>query len=125
KVGRGPGARAGGTRKTRRRSLDNSSAPRLEPIPGQVGAYMLRTPSDSPLRLGPPGFRPVIRIEGKYVVVSVAADAADAAPKAVRRKDWKPSEEVQRACERLPSNLVLLGIGDPREVLPQFLASLP
>jgi hypothetical protein len=32
---------------------------------------------------------------------------------------------VQRACERVPSKLVLLGIGDPRELLPPFLASLP
>src|SRR5207302_5910176 len=45
--------------------------------------------------------------------------------KAVKRKDWKPSEDVQRACERVPSKLALLGIGDPREVLPPFLASLP
>ena len=126
KGGRGPGARGGGgPRSPRRRGLDTSSAPRIEPIPGQVGAYMLRTPSDSPLRLGPPGFKPVIRIEGKYVVVSVAADAAEAALKAVKRRDWKPSEDVQRACERVPSNLVLLGIGDPRETLPQFLATLP
>jgi hypothetical protein len=122
--GRGPAGRPGGARAPRRRAAA-ASAPQVEPIPGQVGAYMLRTPSDSPLRLGPPGFKPMLRIEGKYVVIAVAGDAAEAALKAVKRKDWKPSEDLQRACQRVPAQLVLLGVGDPRGMLPQFLASLP
>ncbi len=86
---------------------------------------MLRTPSDSALRLGPPGFRPVIRLEGKYVAISIVSDAAESALKAVKRKEWKPSDDVQRACERLPAKIVMLGLVDPREILPTVLASFP
>jgi hypothetical protein len=123
----GPGGRQGpvGQRPSRRRSLEGAAAPRFEPIPGQSGAYMLRTPSDSPLRLGPPGFRPVIRIEEKYVAISIAADGVEAALKAVKRKDWKASDDVQQASSHLPPKLILLGVGDPREVLPPLLSSLP
>jgi hypothetical protein len=126
-AGRGAGARtgAGGQRTPRRRSMDRTAAPQFEPVPGQVKAYLLRTPSDSALRFGPSSFRPVIRVEGNYVALSVAADAAESALKAVRRKDWKPSEDLQRACEHVPAKLVMLGIADPRDVLAPFLASLP
>ncbi len=94
-------------------------------VTGDAKAFLLRTPSDSPLKLGPSGFRPVIRLEGKYLAISVASDSAEMALKAVKRKDWKSSDDVQRASEHLPSKMVLLAVGDPREVLPQLLASLP
>jgi hypothetical protein len=135
-AGRAPGGRQGGAqgkRAPRRRSADTTPAPKFEAMAGDmkaearsdVKAYLLRTPSDSALRLGPPGFRPVIKLDGKYLAISIVADGADAALKAVKRKDWKPSDDVQRACERLPAKIVMLGVVDPREILPTFLASLP
>ncbi len=84
-----------------------------------------QTPRDSPIRLGPPGVRPSIRLEGKYLAISIAGDAAETALKAVKRKDWKPSDEVQRASEHLPPKMVILAMGDPRDALPQLLATLP
>jgi hypothetical protein len=125
-AGRGPGMRPGlgGGRTPRRRSLAATAAPQFELSPGSVKAYMLRTPTDSALR-PPPGFRPVIRMEGKYVALSVAPDGADAALKAVKRKDWKASEDIERACQRLPSKLIVLGLADPRDQLAPFLASMP
>jgi hypothetical protein len=125
-AGRGPGMRPGigSGRAPRRRSLAATAAPQFELSPGSVKAYMLRTPTDSALR-PPPGFRPVIRMDGKYVAVSVAPDGADAALKAVKRTDWKASEDIARACQRLPSKLIVLGMADPRDQLAPFLASMP
>ena len=137
-AGRGPGGRAGGgaqaKRSPRRRSADAVSAPKFEAMasemkadapPSNVKAYLLRTPTDSALRLGPPGFRPVIRLDGKYLAISIVADGAEAALKAVKQKDWKPSDDVQRACDRLPPKIVMLSMIDPREILPSVLASYP
>jgi hypothetical protein len=127
-TGRASGARKGATSKkgSRRRSTD-TPAPKFETmlVTGDAKAYLLRTPSDSPIRFGPSGFRPVIRLEGKYLAISIAADSAEMALKAVKSKNWKSSDDVQRASEHLPSKMVLLAVGDPREVLPQLLASLP
>jgi hypothetical protein len=67
----------------------------------------------------------VIRLEGKYLAISIVADAAETALKAVKRKDWKPSDDVQRACQRLPANMVMLALVDPREILPAVLSSFP
>ena len=55
----------------------------------------------------------------------MAADAADAALKAVKQKGWKPSEDLRKAGEQLPPKMVVLGVVDPREILPAVLASLP
>src|SRR5262249_10784452 len=78
---RAPGGRpgGGGQRTPRRRSLEGTPAPRFEPRPGQAKAYLLRPPSDSVRRLGPSGFRPTIRLEGKYIAIAVSADAAESA----------------------------------------------
>ncbi len=96
-AGRGAGARKGGSSKrgSRRRSADAIPAPKFEPIPGDVKAYLLITPRESAIRFGPSGFRPVIRLDGKYLAISIAADSAESALKAVKRKDWKPSDDLQ------------------------------
>ena len=44
---------------------------------------------------------------------------------AVRRKDWKPSASLEKACEHVPSNLVMLSVTDVSESLSSVLASLP
>ena len=53
------------------------------------------TPTDSPLRFGPSSFRPTILLEDKYVAFAVSSDAARAAVAAAKRKDWKPSSELE------------------------------
>ena len=94
-------------------------------MPGTVKTYMFHVPPDSPVKYGPPSFRPTIRVEGKYVAFSSSADSARAALEAVRKKGWKPSSEVEQALAHLPSPLSLLMLSDPRETLPTVLASLP
>src|SRR5262249_55657370 len=86
---------------------------------------ILRTPTDSPLKLGPPNFAPVIKLDGKYLVISVGSDSADAALKAAKQKGWQPSEDLRKAGEHLPPKMVVLGVSDPREIMPPLLASLP
>ena len=120
---RAPGGRSapGGDRTKQRRIL----SPRFNPIPGQPNSFVLMTPSDSKLRFGPSSFRPTILMEGKYVAFSLSTDAARAAAEAARRKDWKPSTEVTRACQTVPSNLIMLSVTDIADGLSSLLASLP
>jgi hypothetical protein len=131
------GGAGGGQRGTRKRST-SSMSPRFDAMVDTsaavaVGsssaseklAYILRTPSDSPLKIGPPNFHPVIKLDGKYLVVSVASDSADAALKAAKQKGWQPSDDLRKAGEHLPPKMILLGVSDPREIMPALLASLP
>jgi hypothetical protein len=121
--GRMPGP--GGT--TRRRSLNETRAPSFTLIPStsEVKTFVLMTPTDSPIRFGPSNFRPTIQLDDKYVAFAVSPDAARAALAAVRRKDWKPSANLEKACADAPSKLVMLGVIDVAESLPSLLASLP
>jgi hypothetical protein len=121
---RTPGGRgAGGGDATKRRR--EPSYPRFNPIPGQTKSFVLMTPSDSALRFGPSSFRPTILLEDKYVAFGVSSDSVRAALTAVRRKDWKPSASLEKACEHVPPNLVLLSVTDVSESLSSMLASLP
>jgi hypothetical protein len=119
--GEGPGSERA---KGKRRAKD-IPAPEFRMMPGTVKTYMFHVPPDSPVKYGPPSFRPTIRIEGKYVAFSTSADSARAGLEAVRKKGWKPSSEVEQALAHLPSPLDLLMLSDPRETLPTVLASLP
>jgi hypothetical protein len=121
------GGRAGGQRGGTRKRSPSSLAPKFQRMssPESITAYILYTPADSPLKIGPPNFRPVIKLEGKHLVISVASDSADAALKAAQQKGWKPSDDLRKASEHLPPKMVVLGVTDPREVMPPFLASLP
>jgi len=118
---------AGGDRTKRRRSLHDTPAPRftLQPTPGKIKLFVLRTPTDSPIRYGPPHFYPAIQLEGNYVAFAVSPDAAKAALAAVQRKDWKPSSGLERACEALPPKLAALFVNDVTDRLSSLLASLP
>ena len=118
--GEGPGERTKG----RRRPKD-TPAPEFRMMPGTVKTYMFHVPPDSPIKYGPPSFRPTIRVEGKYVAFSSSADSARAGLEAIRKKGWKPSGEVEQALAHLPSPLSLLMLSDPRETMPTVLASLP
>jgi hypothetical protein len=124
--GRNQGARPGaGGDRTKRRALKDTPAPHLLVTPGKVNSYQLITPSESPLRLGPPGFRPTIHLEDKYLAFSLAPDSARAAITAVKGQNWALSANIQKATERVPSKLILLMVSDVAETLPSLLANLP
>ncbi len=125
--GRAGGGRMGGSGTKRKRSLNDTRAPAftLTPSTDQTKTFVLTTPIDSPIKFGPSHFRPTIQLDGKYFTVALSPDAARAALAAVRKKDWKPSANVQKATEHAASNLVMLGVADVGETLPSLLASLP
>jgi hypothetical protein len=121
-----PGA-YGGDRTKPRRSIQQTPAPRFQMMPtaGTAKLFILQTPSGSPLHLGPTSFRPTIELDGDHVVFAVTPEAARAALTAVRRKDWKPSDDLTKACENVGDKLVLLGVNNVADTLPPLLASLP
>jgi hypothetical protein len=123
----GPGgARAGGAgARGKRRRPEDTPAPQFMPVLGHDNAFVLTTPRDSALKLGPSHFRPTIQLEGKYLVISTSSDAVRTALTALQRKDGKPSEEVQKACAAVPSGLIALGVNDVRDGLSSVLASWP
>ena len=125
-VARAAGPRAGVVA-IERSLAGRSNAPRflLTPTSGKAKVYILTTPSGSPLHLGPTSFRPTIELDGNHVVFAVSPDAARNALAAVRRKDWKPSEDLAKVFESVADNLVLLGVNDVADTLPPLLASLP
>jgi hypothetical protein len=129
----GAGRVAGGADRTKRRRKE-PSFPHFQAMIGQVKptnagslvkTFVLTTPTDSPLRFGPSSFRPTILLEDKHVAFAVSTDAARAAIAAAKRRDWKPSTELEQACEKVPSNMVMLAVNDVRESLSSLLASLP
>ncbi len=127
---RGPGRDLGGAagpggRPARRRSLKNTPAPEFRLMPGNVKIYMLSVPTDSPLKILPPGVRPTIRMEGNHIAFSPTSEAARAALDTVTKKGWKPGPDVEQALSHLPPGPIFLAVGDPRETVPSFLASLP
>ncbi len=125
---RGAGGRmGGGDRNKSRRPIQQTPSPRFEmtPATGKAKVYTLTTPSGSPLHLGPTSFRPTIELEGNHVVFAVSPESAHAALAAVKRKDWKPSDNLAKVCENVPGKLVLLGVTAVSETLPPLLASLP
>ena len=124
--GRGLGGAAGpGGRPARRRSLKNTPAPEFRLMPGNVKIYMLNVPTDSPLKILPPGVRPTIRMEGNHIAFSPTSEAARAALDTVKKKGWKPGPDVEQALSHLPPGPIFLAVGDPRETVPSLLASLP
>ncbi len=127
---RGPGRGLGGAegpggRPARKRSLKNTPAPEFRLMPGNVKIYMLSVPTDSPLKILPPGVRPTIRMEGNHIAFSSTSEAARAALDTVNKKGWKPGPDVAQALSHLPPGPIFLAVGDPRETVPSLLASLP
>jgi hypothetical protein len=122
-----PGGREGamGARSKRRRSPEETPAPQFTPVLGQENSFVLTTPRDSALKLGPSHFRPTIQLDGKYLVVSTSSDAVRAALGAIKQKDQKRSDAVQKASEGVPNQLVALAVNDVRDSLSSVLASWP
>jgi len=119
-AGEGPGGRP-----ARKRSLKDTPAPEFRLMPGNVKIYMLTVPTDSPLKILPPGMRPTIRLEGNHIAFSSTSEAARAALETVKKKGWKPGPDVEQALSHLPPRPIFLAVGDPRETVPSLLASLP
>ncbi|MGO8900152.1 MAG: hypothetical protein ACLQU5_17620, partial [Isosphaeraceae bacterium] len=103
----------------------NTPAPEFRLMPGNVKIYMLSVPTDSPLKILPPGVRPTIRMEGNHIALSSTSEAARAALDTVNKKGWKPGPDVAQALSHLPPGPIFLAVGDPRETVPSLLASLP
>ncbi|QEH34235.1 hypothetical protein OJF2_27700 [Aquisphaera giovannonii] len=117
----------GNDRSSRRRSNRETPAPELRLAPGAetVKTYMLVVPPDSPIKLNIPGLRPTIRQEGKFVAIASTSEAARVAIDAVKKKDWKPSADIDQALGHTPPNSILLAVDDLRSTAPGILANLP
>lgn len=125
-AGVGGGARTG-DRPARKKSSRETPAPEFRLMPGSASSksYRLTVPSDSALKLGGPGVHPTIRIEDKYVAFSSSSDAARLAIDMLKKKEWKPPADIEKAVSRVPDGAALLAVVDSRETTPGLLASLP
>jgi len=121
----GGGAEGPAGRPARKRSLKDTPAPEFRLMPGNVKIYMLSVPTDSPLKILPPGVRPTIRMEGNHIAFSSTSEAARAALDTVKKKGWEPGPDVEQALSHLPPGPIFLAVGDPRETVPSLLACLP
>jgi len=124
--GREEGNDSAADRNERRR--EEAATPEFRLLPTSGGetsrTYMLNVATTSPVKL-PPGFKPTVRLEGKFFVASTSPEAARAAMDAVKRKPWTPSEEVARAISKAPDPAIALLYGDFRDTTSGVLASLP
>jgi hypothetical protein len=124
--GRGPGGPEGpgGGRPARKRSLKDTPAPEFRLMPGSVKTYMMSVPSDSPLKILPPGVRPTIRVEGNHIAFASTSEAARTALETIK-KNVKPGPDVDQALAHAPAGAVLVAVDDSKETVPGLLASLP
>jgi hypothetical protein len=133
--GRFPGRRGGaeaagagpGERPARKRSSKDIPVPYFQLMTGSGAAksYRLIIPAESALKFGGPSVHPTVRMEDKYVAFSSTSEAARVAIDTIKKKGWKPPADIEQAVSRVPSDLILLAVVDPRETTPQLLASLP
>ena len=91
--------------------------------PDRERVFVMKVPP-ALTRTYPPGLRPSIRVAGKHVAVSVAADAARLA---LEPKDgaWTPPSDFSAGFDQVPAGLVVLQVADPRPHDPEVLAGLP
>lgn len=123
----GPGGRVPGGedpgQSERRRTPPPAMEFRLSPGSGSDKVYTLNVPTALSSKMTA-GFRPSIRLSGKYLAIGTAGDVARVAlePKAGA---WKPGAELSAALSQLPRAVTALNVDDPRPTLPETLASLP
>ena len=96
---------------------------RLVPGKDTEKTYMLHIPP-SIVKQFPTGFKPTVRLAGKYLIVAATPDTAKQVTE-LKAGDWKPSSSLAQAFDALPAKLVMLNVSDPRTGLPESLASLP
>ena len=103
----------------------DAPAPQLKMMPpsGKSKSYMLNIPPE--VAKLPPGLKPTIRFEGKYVAISVTPDAARQALEAAAGAAWSPPADLKETFAQLPAKLTVLNVNDPRATLPNALASFP
>jgi hypothetical protein len=106
------------------RSRGPAAAPELRPTgSGKVKSYLLNLPPE--IGKLPPGVRPTIRFEGKFLAISLSPGAAQQALEAANGSAWTPPGDEKELFDQLPAKLLALSIDDPRPTLPNTLASLP
>ena len=110
----GPGGRRAGT---------PVIAPEFKLMPGKEKIYVLTMPSDQ-VKLLPVGFRPTIRLGGKYVAIAANPEIARMAIEA-KEGGYSPPADVATSLDRLPAVLSYLSVRDPRGTTPELLSSLP
>ena len=130
--GRGPGGSAGpggsegpGGRLARKHSLKDTLAPEFRLMPGDTKIYMLRVPTDSPLKLVPPGMHPTIRMEGKHVAFASTSEAARAGPGHAQEEGMETWAGHRAGSLSSPARAHLPGGRRPEKTVPSLLASLP
>jgi hypothetical protein len=116
-----------GADRNKSRKKPEIQTPKFNPHASPTGTrkFQLSTPTASKLRLGPQHFRPVIYMDGRYLVISASAKTADLAIAALAQKDWKPSADVEKALADIPDEVVSLAILDPGQTAPSMLSSFP
>ncbi len=97
-------------------------APEFRIAPGETKGYVLNVPQEMASQF-PAWFRPAIRVGPKHAVLAVSTDIAKAVLDS--KETWTPPDNLSVAFQGLPSNLKILNVTDPREVLPSLLAALP
>lgn len=116
----GRGRRAGGDAAG---SGTTPTGPEFKLVLGKDKIYQLTVPASMSSQI-PAGLRPTIRLGAKHLVIAVSPDAARTALE-VKPGDWTVPADLAPAFDRLSSNFMLLSVSDPRDTMPELLASLP
>lgn len=116
-----------GADKAKKGKKPEVQTPKFNLIASPTGTrkFQLSTPTASKLRLGPAHFRPVIYMDGRYLVISASATTAEVAITALAQKGWKPSADVEKALAAVPDEVVSLAVLDPGQTTPSMLSSFP
>jgi prepilin-type processing-associated H-X9-DG protein len=105
---------------------DDAPVMKFEKLDGPRTGYVLNLPPGSV----PPGpltsMQPTILLaQDRLVIAGTAAAARSAASVRGPDQTWRPTGAFVPVARRLPAEMVLLNISDPRETIPTAIASLP
>jgi len=108
-----------------------ADAPQFRKKDGPRTEYVLEFPPGSvPMGIGGPMFQlsPTIALDKEQLIISVTSAAAEKALALVTGpadKRWSATGAYLRVAERIPRNLMMLVITDPRETMPVVIQNLP
>ncbi len=94
----------------------------LQLMPGEPKGYVLKIPPEMAGQI-PSSFRPAIRVGPKHLVIASSSDVVKLVLDL--KGTWTPPNDLSSAYAALPTNLKMINVSDPRETLPNLLASLP
>ena len=97
-------------------------APEFRLMPGETKMYVLNVPPELASQV-PSSLRPSIRVGPKHAVLAVSPDVARAVLEI--KQGWTPPKELALGEVARPASLKILNVGDPRDSMPELLASLP